>query len=459
MASYSKRMMEESAKWIACNKHDDLSIVHIPDLRKDKRAAEDAEEDRKILRLEKAAQLEPGAALLMMPKLAKVRELVTERERRNKEIYDLEAQIENTMNSRSVTAQVHDKSERILNDTGMVRLSRWFLAWGRSGHNVFDLSADFTAAMLLTNPRELDISEVRLPFPGLLMMIPEGFAVGADGRSYTKIHVTEISALDRARLDVASDVMDILKGVPESEHTGLIARAHAGIDKDIEAFNSADVGALRMASATITRPGSKSSLITPPTPSGVLHIYATDGTNALSTTIERDGLSWDSFDEIPNLVDDDADRQASQTLRRIVFGALAYATVVERALEPRTTEPRKRGAGGSAQSPKHWDIGRTIRLDQRLVRAARSGSREIALRLKHRHIVIGHYRNQAHGIRFSERKRIYIECFWKGPADGAELVHTYKLEEPDESRRSSGDRPQRVQVAPSPSQPSESLKG
>jgi hypothetical protein len=159
----------------------------------------------------------------------------------------------------------------------------------------------------------------------------------------------------------------------------------------------------------------------------VLHIYATDGAHALNTTIDQAHLTWDSFDALPS-VEAPADQQVSHTIRQIVFGALAYATAVERAIEPREPVTRKGAKRDASPSPKHWDMGRTIRLDPRLVQAARSGSREIALRLKQRHIVRGHYRNQAHGIRRAERKKIWISCFWKGPEEGAALVHTYKLE-------------------------------
>ena len=417
MASYSKRMMEEAALWIACNPEGDLSVIKIPGYGKNsEREKSNIEEDRRLLRIEQAAKSEPAVALAMMPKIEQIRALHAERDRRNAEIDDAEVKIALAMNSNEATSPFHGKLATVHGEPTNVQLGRWFLAWGRSGHNVFDLSADFTAATLLTDPRELDIGEVKLPFPGLLMIIPDGFAVGSDGRSYTKIHITEISSLDRTLLATSNSIAEVLQEFPEVSHATLMEQ----------------VGKLAKAKPAAP-PRSLVAPVAPPPPGDVLHIYATDGVNALSTTIEREGLTWGSFETLPEHVDDATDRQVSQTIRQIVFGALAYATVVERSVEPRDTEPRKRKGTSTAAAPKHWDIGRTIRLDPRLVRAARSGSREIALRLKHRHIVIGHYRNQAHGIRFAERKRIYISCHWKGREDGAKLVHTYKLEEPSSS--------------------------
>jgi len=40
--------------------------------------------------------------------------------------------------------------------------------------------------------------------------------------------------------------------------------------------------------------------------------------------------------------------------------------------------------------------------------------------------VRGHYRNQVHGPGHRDRKLIWIEPFWKGPENGAKIMHTYR---------------------------------
>ena len=243
----------------------------------------------------------------------------------------------------------------------------WLLAWARDGYNVFDLSPDFVAAMLLTDPSEVDLPSLKLPFRGMLFMIPNDFATGAEGTSYTKIHVVETD--------------------------------------DSRIFDSN--GALK--------DGEKRPAIV---------IYATDGTRLLATVAPRAELSWAVLEELPDDVTLDLDKDARMTIQRVVFGALVYATAVDRAVTERfPVAPKKRR---DQPSIAHWTIGRTIKIDPELVRTARGGAREIAFRIKSRFVVRGHYRNQAHGPNRALRTSKWITPFWKGPEEGARLVHTYK---------------------------------
>jgi hypothetical protein len=242
----------------------------------------------------------------------------------------------------------------------------WLLAWARDGYNVFDLSPDFVAAMLLTDPREIDLPSLKLPFRGMLFTIPDGFAIGTEGVSYTKIHVAEIA--------------------------------------DSRTF------------------GEDPSTVREKRPAIV--IYATDGQRLLATVAPRADLSWDVIEELPGEEIPDLDKEAQKTIQRIALGALAYATAVDRAITERFPEnPKKRR---DQPSIAHWTIGRTIKIAPELVRVARSGSREIAFKIKSRFIVRGHYRNQAHGEKRSLRTLKWIAPFFKGPEEGAQLVHTYK---------------------------------
>ena len=250
----------------------------------------------------------------------------------------------------------------------------WLLAWARDGYNVFDLSPDFVAAMLLTDPSEIDLPSLKLPFRGMLFMIPSDFATGAEGTSYTKIHVVET---DDSRIFDANGSKD----------------------------------------------GKKRPAIV---------IYATDGTRLLATVAPRAELSWAVLEELPDDVTLDLDKDARTTIQRIVLGALAYATAIDRAITERfPAAPKKRR---DQPSIAHWTIGRTIKIDPEFVRIARSGAREIAFCIKSRFVVRGHYRNQAHGPNRALRTSKWIAMHWKGPEEGARLVHTYKPSTETESK-------------------------
>ena len=403
MASYSKRMVEVAQTWLVVNKDPLSPWVNIPGLDKSRAASSPVTIPNRA-RYEKAAKTRPEIAA----GLAEIDRMEVQRQTGCAEVQQLEKKVEELINVAPTPGQhKHPVEDEFRTDIG-----RWCLAWARDGHNVFDLGVDFAAAMLLTDAREIDIASVRLPFRGLLMIVPDGFARGIEGGHYTKIHITEIPRAQIKALDVCNRIAAILgpldpgitKAVLDevgSKPLGMGATGHRLTDNLVNTYADPEDTAF--------------------------HIYVSDGTHVLDTLIERRGLTWDSFDTLPDDVVEDVDRAARHTIRQIVFGTLAYISAVEHATELRAPIGKKRAAR-DGDAPKIHDVGRTIRLDPHLVRAARSGSREVALRLKHRHIVRGHYRNQPFGPRRAEVKRIWLTPFWKGPEDGAELVHTYLID-------------------------------
>lgn len=397
MSSYTKQLIVSAQEWLRENPDPDSPFIKIPGLDKHKpRPKVDIARYKSI-----AAQVPETRE-----HVEKLLRLVDETEEAATQLHASEADLEMYLNVPKPNQTKFDKDS----DHHQSTLGRWTLAWARHGYNVFDLSADFTAAMLLTDPRELDIASVRLPFRGLLMMIPGGFAKGAEGGDYTKVHITEIPCSDIRQTAAANEVAAIL------------LRQDPAVARQF------------MADTLKERVETPKLVTTKPDPDDTaIHIHATDGAHVLDTMIERKGLTWDSFDALPDDVTSDRDKEARQTLRQIVFGTLAYASSVDRAMEPiDVPRPKKAKTSDDGPKAKRWDVGRTIRIDPNLVFAARVGSREIALRLKYRHIVRGHYRNQSHGIRHRDRKQIWISPFWKGPVDGAALVHTYVLEQSKE---------------------------
>lgn len=405
--SYAKQMISVAQAWLQHNPDPKSPFLRIPGLDKNTNAPPRLTPER-LARYEIEAALHPEIA----PYVEDLKALSGQAAEARRELNRREVELEDRLNAPKPGQDKYEVDDR------HTVAGRWCLAWARSGCNTFDLSADFIAATLLTDARALDVDLVRLPFPAILIMIPAGFAIGAEGRSYTKIHVTEISARDVRMLHAAEHVAKAVDGLPAEE-------AHAALS-DLLLKPRAERSLLD------TSQGPRSLLasgaLRPSASAGALHIYASDGVHVLDTLIDRDGLTWASFDDLPDTVTDDADKRARQTLRQIVFGALAYANAIDRAVEPRDGAPRRRGPSDKPR-PEHWVIGRTVRIDPQLVRLAQSGNREALFRLKCRFIVRGHYRNQAHGPQRALRTSRWIAPFWKGPEDGAALVHTYKLDE------------------------------
>ncbi|HSX22901.1 MAG TPA: hypothetical protein VLE97_09030 [Gaiellaceae bacterium] len=399
MSGYTKRMMDVAATWLAANPDADSPFLKVPGLHKNGDGRVLNRDKVNIDRYKRIAREVPATAPYVEQLLQQIKDVDEARA----QLHESEEQLEEHL-SRAPTPG-HQKYDADLDHHADI--GRWALTWARQGYNVFDLSPDFTAAILLTDARELDISDVRLPFSGMLLMISDGFAKGVEGTSYNKIHVSEVPRRDRSMLEAGDKIYDLVKDLPTAQASELL--------RDLRDTPSA--------------PSLLDPVATRDETDTAIHIYASDGARVLETWIDRKDLTWDAFDDLPDTVEDDVDKQARHVLRRIVFGAIAYTNAVEGSMEERFAPAKKKPAAEAKEKAKHWTIGRTIKIDPKLVAAVRSGSREVAFRLKHRHIVRGHYRNQAHGPARSLRTKKWIAPFWKGPEEGAALVHTYKLDE------------------------------
>lgn len=383
MASYAKQMMQIAERWLEANPDPSAVMLQIPGKTK----------QREPDQFTRELQARWGDSWRQLASSKDLLRLEQEAFQTSEDLRVKEAELEALINRGIMPSQTKHGADHMMHTD----LGRWMLSWARHGHNVIDMSPDFVASMLLTDARAIDISEVKMPFAGVLMTIPDGFAKGADGPSYTKIHLTELprSAVDR--IEMSDQVADLCASMPPSRVLDVLDRCDA----------------------TFAAAGDAQCL----------QIHVSNGVTVLDTLVERDGLSWDGIDKLPDNIGDDADREAARTARQIAFCALAYIGSVSGSLERREVTRRKARSSDDAKRPTTWDVGRTIKISPELVRLARSGSREVAFRIKHRHIVRGHYRDQPIGHKRSERKRIWIAPFWKGPEEGAKLVHTYRLDE------------------------------
>jgi hypothetical protein len=374
VSGYAKRMMEEAEQWLPHNPDPDAVLVHPPPRRlsvatllkdvvtvDDLRGAVDARAKKMI---------DKNPAVAASPEMVAARQALEEYIDGER---DFERKRGGWVNGLMVPFQGR------LDDEHVEVIGHWLVRWAHDGRNVFDLSADFVAAMLLTDPAGLDLASIRLPFRGVLVLIPDRFVTDAKGAHFTKIHVCE--TFESAKSIVDGEMVLVEK----------------------------PAGRLLSIRATAT------------------------GGEWLLATVDADALARDGVMALTGLdtynLDEDGDKQALDSLRRIVLGMLVYLCAVERSMVRRDTNGKRVAKAGPSLT--HWDVARTVRIDPRLLQAARAGSREVALRLKHRHIVRGHYRNQPIGEGRKERKTIWIAPFWKGPEDGAAIVHTYKPAPPE----------------------------
>jgi hypothetical protein len=327
VTSYAKKMSGLAAQWIAANPDPENKFIKPPaDV-----AGSGQDVERLQARLDDARRryARNGDAALFAKidavesDLAKVRESDTR-------IFAIDGELSKAINAPPGVGAGKGRhgSEFYL------ELCRWLLAWGRSGRNAFDLSADFVAAMLLTDPDTLDISTARIPFPGVLITIPDGFAVGSEGGHYTKIHAWEVPAAEVAELAIGARIADKIASSPRGTLPEMAERINSTPD-------SATIGDLCKATG-IQDDGSLYR--------AMICIVATDGAHSLSTFAAIDDLSWSSIDGLPEWSDEanEADQRAQRTIRQVVFGMLAYINAVDGAVTPRPVERKRDRAKGAA---------------------------------------------------------------------------------------------------------------
>lgn len=360
--SYVKDLMSAATAWTKLNPSAS-GTLKVP---RDEFLVESDDLDRMFAAFEKKererAARDPARSAEILDKLEHVRAQHDELVTMQRMIREHEDAVENCVNDTegSGHAKLDMGSGYTVATTPLV-LGRWCLAWAYAGYNVFELSNDFVAAMLLTDPRQIHFDDLRTPFPGILITIPSGFATGVEGLPYTKLHLSHVE--------------------------------------------------------------------------GAWNLYATDGTRVLDTSVGRgQALSWDLLESLETEEPKEitgADADVVRTIRQIAFGMLAYVTAVDRAVEERVDTRSKKRLRDDGPRPHVHDVGRTVKIDPILIKYARAGTREIALQMKRRFIVRGHYRNQAHGTGHRDRKLLWIEPFWKGPKEGAKIVHTYRPDVPE----------------------------
>lgn len=85
----------------------------------------------------------------------------------------------------------------------------------------------------------------------------------------------------------------------------------------------------------------------------------------------------------------------------------------------------------NGHEPSTWVVGREIKIPREMADAAasfsKSGEARNEWKIKSRFVVRGHWRDQPCGPSMSDRKRIWIRPFWKGPVDGPGLVRKYEV--------------------------------
>lgn len=259
------------------------------------------------------------------------------------------------------------------------------LQWPTLGYPTFDLDTDVVSAALLTDPGELRLDDVKLPFGAFVLQLPETpVFFSRSGSTYCALLVWQFTT--------------DLSGVEE-----WVCRV----------FHKAESsGWLRMPTEDVGR---------------ILLIGGLTRASRLNLTgqVTKDAtlLDWLKIVEAAPHTD------SMVHMVRVVMNAVAYVNSLraQQALDAGT----RRGKGRRELESKRWPVPSPIVLSPELRAAAaavlRGEAHEPLWKLKMRHIVRGHWRQQACGPKLTQRRPTWIHPYVKGP-DEAELVdRTYEV--------------------------------
>lgn len=124
------------------------------------------------------------------------------------------------------------------------------------------------------------------------------------------------------------------------------------------------------------------------------------------------------------------DRRALHAAQRLLVNMCLHMGADPEKVEPAGGEKAKR-KGHKRADANTWLVGREIRISREIRDAAKIWGTEQDVtkwKVRSRFLVRGHWRNQAHGPQLSERRRQWIQPFWKGPTDGPQLDRLYAID-------------------------------
>lgn len=261
--------------------------------------------------------------------------------------------------------------------------------WAHYGFNVFELTTDLAAGFLLTEPPPTE-DELQLPFPCFFIKLPEGVVpVFAHGRQdwaegiwvhrFVSMHREEGNKTDFFRWSVVKGALSVWKD-----------RFPKNLDDPTD-------------ESTFSR-----------TMWGDPPIVPEDQiTTDKALRVIKNLVSW--LDATGGLAEHPKPQPPP----------------VKRKASHKRKEEREKGIW-----PRVWLFGQNVKLQPELRRMAR----EVALgqssdhavqgwKVRIKHVVRGHWKNQPHGEGRTQRKRKWIEPYWRGPEGAAAWAHLYEAGE------------------------------
>lgn len=305
--------------------------------------------------------------------------------------------------TRLVTSKTfRENFEKVLDPTtrdgglGAVLLSSYIpAAWHRHGMNVFKVSKDLAAALLLTRPPKFDPEDFRLPYESFKILLPEGVLPlwRATGRVWAE-DIT-VSCYDASMHDDEPKKMLYI-----AANYGVLSLWRQKELAKLDQVTPFDQESVIEVPSVASAPDSK--------------VREDEITERIAVHLLQNLVHWVN--------------NCSRGVKEVAKGSSRQFTNRKIAHKPK---------------PVVWSLGREVKLSPASIEAARElalGESKDAVKgwkVRTQFTVRGHWRNQAHGPGRKDRKKIWIAPHQKGP-DGAESwahVYTDKQAKSDKERQ------------------------
>ena len=299
-------------------------------------------------------------------------------------------------------------------------ISQGKILWTQQGSPHFNLTASAAAAFVLTDTAGLRWEDVRMPFDRFLITLPDPSPITFDDyngneRSVCSIFVQQCSTPNLSNTDLGPVMLAIQDAWNDQDDVRL--RAYV---KNLKEAPTLFVQASSpMIQVTNPHTGLASFVY-----EGIHRIYKghTDPNETLATWCDPDQSSNSNWQS-------ERSRYSMSLVCRLVASLCLY---LDHSQGPAKWDKSKIDANRSkGRGHTCWDIGREIKLPKDLREAARNLGRAdrhpTQWALQSRKIVRGHWRNQPCGKGFSERRRKWIEPYFKGPETGDVIQTLYSV--------------------------------
>ncbi len=127
--------------------------------------------------------------------------------------------------------------------------------------------------------------------------------------------------------------------------------------------------------------------------------------------------------------------KAANYMRHIIKGLCSFLAAGVEPLEVENAKAVRRANAKGEVRPRVFVVGKTVKISKELREYAARNAAEPLWKLEHRYVVRGHWRNQVCGPMRAERRKTWIQPYWKGPEGAEAWQHVYEIAEPVDPAR------------------------